>query len=260
MEILKELAEYLDQGKPFVLTTLVRTSGSVPRDPGARMLVFADGSISGTIGGGKFEKMVIDDALALFGGDANHLMKSYLLDETGPDAIGMYCGGKADVFFERHMRADTLYIFGGGHIGRDLAKIVSGLNFKIVVIDDRPEILGQYQKPVETILTDAEFSQNFPQIDANSHVVIVTHGHKGDRQVLAKVINTECAYIGMIGSRNKIARTYESLEKDGVEKARLEKVHSPIGLDIGAEGPYEIAIAIAAELIEVRRKRRASKS
>ncbi len=255
MDTFKLIAEYLEQGKPFVLATLVRTAGSVPREAGAKMLVFADGSIAETIGGGKFEKMVIDDALALFGGNANHLMKSYLLDETGPEAIGMYCGGKADVFFERYSRPETLYIFGGGHIGRDLAKIATGLNFRIVIVDDRPEILGQYQKPVETILTDAEFNQNFPQINANSFVVIVTHGHRGDRQVLAKVINTDCSYIGMIGSRNKIAKTFESLEADGIEKSKLEKVHSPIGLDIGAEGPYEIAIAIAAEIIAVRRKR-----
>jgi xanthine dehydrogenase accessory factor len=255
MEIFREIAEHLEAGRPFVLATLIKTAGSVPRDVGAKMIVFPDGTISGTIGGGNFEKMVIDDSLALFGGESSSLLKSYLLEESGPDATGMFCGGKAEVFLERFSRPDTLYIFGGGHIGRDLTKIALGFSFRIIVTDDRADILAQYQKPVETILTDAEFNLNFPEVDKSSYVVIVTHGHKCDREVLAKVINRDCAYIGMIGSRTKISKTFASLEESGVEKAKLEKVHSPIGLDIGAEGPYEIAVAIAAEIIAAKRKR-----
>ncbi|HBZ00956.1 MAG TPA: hypothetical protein DEO84_06505 [candidate division Zixibacteria bacterium] len=255
MEIFREIAEHLDSGRPFVLATLIKTAGSVPRDVGAKMIVFPDGTISGTIGGGNFEKMVIDDSLALFGSESSFILKNYLLEESGPDATGMFCGGKAEVFLERFSRPDTLYIFGGGHIGRDLAKIALGLSFRIVVTDDRAEILAQYQKPVETILTDAEFNLNFPEVDKNSYVVIVTHGHRCDREVLAMVINRDCAYIGMIGSRTKISKTFAILEESGVEKAKLEKVHSPIGLDIGAEGPYEIAVAIAAEIIAAKRKR-----
>jgi xanthine dehydrogenase accessory factor len=254
MGIYKEIAEQLESGRPFILATLIKTSGSVPRDVGAKMLVFPDGTISGTIGGGKFEKMVIDDGLALFAGDSSYLLKSYLLEEKGPDAIGMFCGGKADVFFERFSRPDTLYIFGGGHVGRDVAKIAGGLNFKIVVVDDRPDILAQYQKPIETILTDTDFNLNFPQVDKNSYVVIVTHGHKCDQAVLGRVINQDCAYIGMIGSKNKIAKTFKALEESGVERGKLDHVHSPIGLNIGAEGPFEIAVAIAAEIIAVKRK------
>jgi xanthine dehydrogenase accessory factor len=257
MDIYKEIAERLEQGKPFVLATLIHTSGSVPRDPGAKMLVFPDGVISGTIGGGKFEKMIIDDCLAMFADSSANQLKSYLLQDSGPDAIGMYCGGKAEVFLERFSRPDTLYIFGGGHIGRDLAKIALGLNFRIIVIDDRQDILSQYQSPVETILTDASFDLDFPQISDDSYVVIVTHGHKGDRDVLLKVINTNCAYIGMIGSKTKIAKTFASLEEAGIDREKLSGVHSPIGLDIGAEGPYEIAVAIAAEIIAAKRKQAA---
>jgi xanthine dehydrogenase accessory factor len=257
MQIYKEIAEYLDQGKPFILATLVRASGSVPREVGAKMLVFGDGSISGTIGGGNFEKLVIEDCLALFSSDSATMFKSYLLQESGPDATGMFCGGKADVFMERFSSPDKLYIFGGGHVGRDLVRVASGLNFRIIVIDDRLDILAQFQKPIATILTDIDYNQNFPPIDKNSFIVIVTHGHKCDYRVLLKVINQDCAYIGMIGSKNKIAKTFASLEEDGVEKASLERVHTPIGVAIGAEGPYEIAVAIAAELIAVKRKRAA---
>jgi xanthine dehydrogenase accessory factor len=259
MEIFREIAEHLEGGRPFVLATLIKTSGSVPRYVGAKMLVFPDGTISGTIGGGNFEKMVIDDCLALFGSDSSFQLKGYLLEESGPDATGMFCGGKAEVSLERYSRPDTLYIFGGGHIGRDLAKIALGLSFRTVVVDDRTEILAQYQKPVETIQTDVEFNLNFPQVDKNSYVVIVTHGHKCDREVLAKVINMDCAYIGMIGSRTKISKTFAILEESGIDRAKLEMVHSPIGLDIGAEGPYEIAVAIAAEIIAAKRKHAISK-
>jgi xanthine dehydrogenase accessory factor len=114
--------------------------------------------------------------------------------------------------------------------------------------------LAQYRPPVETIQTDSEFNQNFPIIDKNSFVVIVTHGHKCDRQVLEKVINIDCPYIGMIGSKTKITKTFADLEKVGIEHAKLERVHSPIGLNIGAEGPYEIAVSIAAQIIAVIRK------
>jgi xanthine dehydrogenase accessory factor len=254
MEIYRQIAELLKEGKPFVLATIIKTSGSVPRDVGAKMLVYPDGSIFGTIGGGAFEKMIIDDCLAMFKGESASQFKSYLLQDSGPDALGMYCGGNADVFLERYSRPDTLYIFGGGHIGRDLAAIATGLNFRIVIVDDRPEILAQYRYPVETVQTDSEFNQNFPTVDNNSYVVIVTHGHKCDRQVLEKVINIDCPYIGMIGSKTKISKTFADLEKVGIERAKLDKIHSPIGLNIGAEGPYEIAVSIAAQIIAVIRK------
>jgi xanthine dehydrogenase accessory factor len=138
MEIYHQIAELLGQGKPFVLATLINTSGSVPRDVGAKMLVYPDGSIFGTIGGGAFEKMIIDDCLAMFKGETTTQLKNYLLQDSGPDALGMYCGGKADVFLERFSRPNTIYIFGGGHIGRDLAMIATGLNFRVVIVDDRP--------------------------------------------------------------------------------------------------------------------------
>lgn len=254
MEINKQIAELITEGRAFVSATLVETKGSAPRDIGAKMVIFPDGSILGTIGGGNFEKMVIDDGLALSKSDSSHLLKKYRFEEKGTDSTGMFCGGEALVFLELFSKAQTLYIFGGGHVGRDLAKIALGLNFRIVVIDDRADVLNQYQKPVKTILTDANFNSDFPKVDKDSYVVIVTHGHKCDKEVLAKVITKDCAYIGMIGSKTKIAKTFEQLGEEGISKAKLAKVHSPIGLDIGAEGPCEIAVAIAAEIIAVKRK------
>lgn len=255
MEIYSEITDCLSRGKPLVLATLIRAVGSVPRDAGAKMLVFPDGSIAGTIGGGQFERLVIRDCLALFDGAARSVKKNYLLQESGRDATGMLCGGEAEVFMELMSPPTTLYIFGGGHIGRALVKISEDLGFRIVVIDDRPDILAQYRESIKTILTDPGYERDFPAIHPGSYVVIVTRGHKCDKEVLAKTINAGCAYIGMIGSRRKISRTFADLKENGVDPALLATVHSPIGLAIGAEGPHEIAVAIAAELIAEKNKR-----
>jgi xanthine dehydrogenase accessory factor len=256
MDIYQEIAARRATGEPFALATLIRTAGSAPRDVGAKMLVFPDGSIAGTIGGGAFEKFVIDDCRVLLGKEETHLLKTYLLTENGVDSTGMLCGGEAEVFIEINSSPDRLLIFGGGHIGRDLAKITAGLGFRTTIIDERPDILAQYQPPVGTILTDDTYSSNFPPIDKKSYIVIVTHGHKCDKDVLKKVILQDCAYIGMIGSKAKINTTFSRLEEAGIDKSLFARVHSPIGLNIGAEGPLEIAIAIAAEIISVRSAKR----
>lgn len=252
MGIFEEITSRRKSGQPFVLATIIKTSGASPREPGARMLVFPDGKISGTIGGGAFEKLVIEDCLGLFGSDQNHLLKRYSFTETGSDATGMSCGGEAEVFMEVSARPKKLIIFGGGHICRDLVRLAMGSGFSITVVDNRPEVLGQYHSPVTTIRTDDGFRENFPALDSDCFVVIVTHSHKNDRPVLEQAITRPCAYIGMIGSRNKIAEMYATLEKAGVDRKLLERVYAPIGLDIKGEGPYEIAVAIMAELIAVK--------
>lgn len=254
MDIYTEIAQKQAAGQPFVLATIVRTAGSSPRKVGTKMLVYPDGSISGTIGGGNFEKQVISDCLSLLNGEDFHLLKTYQFSQSGSEATGMYCGGEAEVFMELYTRPERLIIFGGGHIGQMLVKIANGLNFKITVVDDRKDILSLFSPPVETILTDPDYNLNFPSLDKNCYIVTVTHGHQSDRSVLEKVITYDCAYIGMIGSKTKVTKTFSALEESGVDKSLLKKVHAPIGLDIGAEGPYEIAIAIAAELIATRKK------
>ena len=254
MDFLDEINLSRKAGKAFALATLVETSGHTPRKAGAKMLVYTDGSIAGTIGGGNFERQVIDDCLALLNGAGGTLLKSYLFEESGPGSTEMICGGEGKVFMEAFAKPETLVIFGGGHVCRALVNVVTGLNFRIVIVDNREEILNQYQSSIQKILTGEHYDGNWPTLDKDSYVVIVTQGHMYDEQVLGKVIKHDCSYIGMIGSKKKIAHTFASLEKQGIAREQLAKVHSPIGLDIGAEGPQEIAIAIAAELIAVRRK------
>jgi xanthine dehydrogenase accessory factor len=254
MDIYEEIYNNKLSGKSFILATIIKTAGHTPRDAGAKMIVYPDSSISGTIGGGNFEKIVIEDCQSLFTANGNHLLKSYRFEESGPDSTSMLCGGEAQVFMELYAKPDTLVIFGGGHVGRALATVASGLNFKIVVVDNRQKILKEYQSPVSTILAGKDYDADLPALDKNSFVVISTQGHKYDKAILGRVIKGDIVYVGMIGSRKKIARTFADLEKEGIEKSLLKKVHSPIGLDIGAEGPHEIAISIAAELIAEQRK------
>jgi len=253
-DIFMEIHDFRSSGKPFVLSTIVRTAGSSPREAGAKMLVFPDGSISGTIGGGNFEKMVIDDCLGLFESGKSNLFKKYRFSQIGPDSTGMCCGGEAEVFLEFHGKADRLIIFGGGHIGLALSRIAGDLGFQITVMDDRQEILDLYPSSIETILTDADYKQNFPILDNRSYAVIVARSHKCDKSALEQALGFDCAYIGMIGSKTKVAKLTGALKEQGFDENRLKTVHAPIGLEIGAEGPHEIAVSIAAELIAVRRK------
>ena len=252
-DIFAEITANKLSGKAFVLATMVEASGHTPRDPGAKMIVYPDGTISGTIGGGNFEKLVIEDCLQMFADSKSYLLKHYLFEETGQDSTAMICGGEARVFMELFAQPENLVIFGGGHVCRALVEVAQGLDFKITVMDNRQEILQNYRPPVTTIYAGDSYAENYPALDDKSYVVIVTQGHKYDKDILGRVIKSDCAYIGMIGSKRKIAQTFASLQKEGIDKALLAKIHSPIGLDIGAEGPYEIAIAIAAELIATRR-------
>ena len=252
MSIFEEICDKQKAGKPFVLATIVRTAGASPRVAGAKMLVYPDGKISGTIGGGNFEKLVIDDCLHLLETGADQSMKKYGLSTATDNATGMSCGGEAEVFMEVSSRPKKLLIFGGGHVCQALVKLAIDSDFLITVIDDRTDILSQYRPPVLILQTDSDYRENFPSLDGDSYVVIVTRSHMHDQPVLAQVVKENCAYIGMIGSRAKIAKVFSSLEEAGVDRAVLERVHAPIGLNIKGEGPYEIAVSILAELIAIK--------
>ncbi|UCE67586.1 MAG: XdhC family protein, partial [Candidatus Zixiibacteriota bacterium] len=153
-DIFKEINCKIAAGKPFVLATIVQTAGSSPRRPGARMLVYPDGSIYGTIGGGKFEKLVIDDGVGLLNGNQETRLKIYKFTGEGSDSTGMSCGGEAKVFMEKYGKPKRLVIFGGGHVGRDLVKVAKDLDFSITVVDDRKDILESYDPGIKTVLTD----------------------------------------------------------------------------------------------------------
>lgn len=251
-DIYKEIATRIQQGQQFVVATIVAVKGSSPRRTGAKMLIFSDKTIIGTIGGGRFEKMVVDDAMVLFDNEAHHVKKTYRFTETGINATGMNCGGEAEVFMELLGNDVKLTIFGAGHIGCALATIATTVIKQITIVDDRQENLDNAPEHINKTLSGAEYLGNLPALDGNSYVVLVTRGHTTDLAVLSNVLKSDCRYIGMIGSKAKMVKMKSELEGDGFTQQEISKIKTPIGLDIGAEGPEEIAVAILAEIIAIK--------
>jgi xanthine dehydrogenase accessory factor len=247
--IFNEINRNITEGKPFIIATIIQTAGSSPRRTGAKMLIYPDGSIFGTIGGGNFENLVIKDGEKLFGENESTLLKKYSFSRQGSDSTGMCCGGEAKVFMEKFGKPRKLVVFGGGHVGKDIVRVSRELDFSVTVVDDRKEILEGYDSGIETFQTDEKYRDNFPALDENCYVVIVTRSHDSDRIVLGQVLKSNCAYVGMIGSQKKISKVFQSMRENGISEEKLSTVRAPVGLDIGGEGPYEIAISIAAELI-----------
>jgi xanthine dehydrogenase accessory factor len=254
MLLLKELNKALEAGQIFVLATIVKTSGSSPRKAGAKMIIYSDGTIYGTIGGGKFEKCVIEDSLQMLSNNAGHLFKKYSFTQTGKDAIGMSCGGNAEVFMELTGNQENLVIFGGGHIGFELAELALKSNFKVTVVDDTQENLDKYNSRIKTVLAETDYSGNIPELPRNCFIVLVTRSHSCDKEILKQVITNGNRYIGVVGSKAKSVKLFKHLEDSGVKPELFEAIHIPIGLDIKAEGPFEIAVSIIAELIAVKNK------
>jgi xanthine dehydrogenase accessory factor len=251
-DIYQEIVEVKNKGDAAALVTVISTEGSTPRETGAKMLVKADGSVVGTIGGGNLEFLAIKEALkAIQTGKSKRL--DYNLQPGGD--TGMICGGDAEVFIEPILSAPSLYICGGGHIGLVLAKIGKLLGFRVIVIDDRPEYANAERFPDADQTVVSEYKDTFTNVnvDRSSYIVIATHGHKGDETALAGALGTPARYIGMIGSRKKVEAVYVRLCKKGFSREQLGGIHSPIGLDIYAQTPEEIAVSIIAEIIAARR-------
>ena len=254
-DIYESIANLRRRGEKAVLATIVSTSGSAPRKESAKMLVLADGKIIGTIGGGAIEYQAYQESLKLMNGNESKLAH-YELTNADASKEGMTCGGIVDVFLEPIKPFPSLIIFGGGHISYFLARIGKMVDFRVTIIDDRPEFANHERFPEadETIAEDMASVTKRLEINGSSYIVIVTRGHMKDEQVLEWAVTTPAGYIGMIGSKRKIKTSFTYLQTKGIAKEQLDKVHSPIGLAIGAETPEEIAVAIMAEIIQVRRQ------
>jgi xanthine dehydrogenase accessory factor len=253
-DIYQEIVRIKEEGGEAALVTIVSVSGSTPREEGTKMLVKADGSITGTIGGGSLEAQVIDEAIKVIKqGKPQRLHMSLTAKKAGE--AGMICGGELGVFIEPILTPLTLYIFGGGHISLPLAKVGKLIGFNIVVIDDRAEFANTDRFPEAERVLAGDLNQSFGQlkIDKSSYIAIVTRGHQYDELVLEWALGTSAKYIGMIGSKTKVKTIFSHLMAKGVPKEKLDSVHSPIGLEIEAQTPEEIAVSILAEIIKVRR-------
>jgi xanthine dehydrogenase accessory factor len=249
----RTLLELLQAGRSCATATLVDSTGSSPGKLGHRMIVLPDRSVRFTIGGGPLEAMVIGDCLDLLARGEN-AVKEYRLVPEGEGAVGMVCGGMARVFIEAHLPAPTLMVFGAGHVGREVIRKAEGLGFRRRVADDRAEYLlaDEFPADVERIHCPDSFRGDLPEVDAGAFVVIVTRCHETDREILARLASQRLAYLGMIGSRRKVAAVREDLEGRGIPRERLAHLHAPIGLEIGARSPQEIALSILAEIVAVR--------
>jgi xanthine dehydrogenase accessory factor len=252
---LEKLTEHVRNGAPFVVATVVWSRGSTPRKPPARMIVREDGSSDFTIGGGPFEALVIEDAKAALKEGASAL-KSYRFLPVGENATGMTCGGEVDVFLEVHRRAARVVVFGGGHVALPLATLAKSTGFRVAVIDDRKEYASKERFPSadEVVFAEGGYARTDFPLETDDYVVIVTRCHETDEACLVHVLreDRDAAYVGMVASRRKARVLLARLLKDGLPAARLERVRSPVGLDIGAESPEEIAVAILAEILAER--------
>ena len=253
MDLFEEIVRMRRAGRRGALATIVHTNGSIPSYESSRMLVREDGSIAGTIGGGCVEADVWAAAKEVMHKESPRKMVFKLNNEASYDN-GLICGGTLEVFVEPILPQPILYIFGGGHVSMALAKTASAAGFGIVVVDDREQFANAQRFPMaQEILTsyDKAFTSVTP--NASSYLVIVTRGHRDDMRVLAWAVRTQARYIGMIGSKRKVLSTYKALEADGFRPEEFEQVYAPMGLEIGALSPEEIAVSITAELVAVRR-------
>lgn len=256
-ELLSELIAAREARRPFAVVTVAATTGSVPRAAGSKMFVYADGRISGTIGGGKFESLVIADAQTSMR-EKKPLLKTYPLREGSTDSFGAICGGDVTVFIEPQAVREAMYLVGAGHCAQAIAKLANECGLSVSVIDDRRELLAELPPAVVRVsdLSPVDFIASH-QWQNDEALVLVSRNHEIDREALAAAVEQAGAgYIGMIGSKRKVRHVFDHLRQSGVPEEKLARVYAPLGLDIGADSPAEIAISTIAEILGVLRQRK----
>jgi xanthine dehydrogenase accessory factor len=259
-EVFAAVAEALDRGEAAALVTIVSTTGSTPQRVGAKMLVFGDGRTVGTIGGGCYENDAFWKAREAITARSPRLVHYELSDDFAQET-GLVCGGQMDVYIEPIEPSPELYVIGAGHVGTELARLAQAVGFQVHVVDDREKFANRERFPdaTEVVAEDIPAWVARTQLPPHAYVVIVTRGHTNDLEALRAFATRDLRYLGLIGSRAKVARIYEALQQDGVAGEYLKRVHAPIGLDIGAVTPQEIAVSILAELIAVKHGRFSSR-
>jgi xanthine dehydrogenase accessory factor len=254
MDIYEQIVELRRQGRRGAVATITNVRGSIPSFQTAKMLVRDDGSIAGTIGGGCVEAEVWQAAREVMEEEKPRTL-TFNLNNNPKYDTGLVCGGTLDVFIEPVLPPALLYIFGAGHVAYNLYKVAAIAGFDVVVVDDREAYANRERFPDAREVIAEDFETVTARLDPpeSSHIVIVTRGHRDDMRILRWAVNTRARYLGMIGSRRKTISIYKELEKEGIPAGKFANVHAPVGLEIGAVTPEEIAVAIVAEMIAVRR-------
>ena len=251
-DVFRALVRAMDAGERTALVTIVSTSGSTPQRVGARMLVWEDGRTVGTIGGGCYENDASGKAREAIRASRPQLVRYSLNDELAAES-GLICGGMMEVFIEPVVPTPDLYLLGAGHVSMEVARVASATGFRVHVVDDREKFANSDRFPgAEVVVDDVPSWLQAAAIPPDAFVAVVTRGHRHDFEAVRALVRRPLRYLGLIGSRAKVLRIFEALEGEGVPPAALEAVHAPIGLDIGAVTPAEIAVSIVAELVAVR--------
>ncbi|MBP1603523.1 MAG: pucA [Acidobacteria bacterium] len=252
--VFKAALRALERGEEAALVTIVSTQGSTPQRVGARMLVFADGRIIGTIGGGCYENDAAGKARESIrtrkAGIARYDLSDALAEENG-----LICGGRMDVFIEPLDPLPRLLVVGAGHVSQHVARMAADVGFRVHVLDDRETFANRDRFPSADDVTVADIAAFLAAADLPpaAYVVVVTRGHTHDLAAMRALAGRPLRYVGMIGSRAKVARIFDALAGEGAPAEWIARVHAPIGLQIGAVTPEEIAVSIVAELVAVRR-------
>jgi xanthine dehydrogenase accessory factor len=254
MDVYEELLRLRNLGQKSALATIVDVRGSIPSYESAKLLVREDGSMIGTIGGGCVEAEVWNAAREVIETEKPKRLTFNLGQDAAYDN-GLICGGQLDVFVEPVLPIPHAFIFGAGHISKSLSKVATLAGFATVIVDNREAFANCERFPEAAAVHAEEYEEIFPKlvINESSYVIIVTRGHRDDMRVLKLAMGTQARYISMIGSRRKVINVIRELEREGLPHGAFERIHAPMGLDIGAISPEEIAISVAAEMIAVRR-------
>ncbi len=259
MDIYEQIVQLRHEGRRGAVATIVNVRGSIPSFRTAKMLVRDDGSIVGTIGGGCVEADVWQAAREVMESEKPRTL-SFDLNQDPKYDTGLVCGGTLEVFVEPVLPPALLYVFGAGHVAINVCEIATKAGFDLIVSDDRTSYATRERFPAAKEVHVLDFDEAVRKFDPNetSYIVIVTRGHRDDMRILRWAVHTRARYIGMIGSKRKVIAIFKALQDEGVPANLFDRVHAPIGLDIGAITPEEIAVAITAELIAVRRRANAN--
>jgi xanthine dehydrogenase accessory factor len=255
MDIYEQIVELRRGGRRGAVATIVNVRGSIPSFKTAKMLVRDDGSIVGTIGGGCVEAEVWQAAREVMESEKPRTLHFDLNQDPKYDT-GLVCGGTLDVFVEPVLPPALVYLFGAGHVASSLCQAAASAGFDVVVTDDRTSYATKERFPSAAEVHALDFDEATRTLDPNesSYIVIVTRGHRDDMRILRWAVQTRARYVGMIGSKRKVIEIFKALRNEGLQEHLFDRVHAPIGLDIGAITPEEIAVAITAELIAIRRQ------
>jgi xanthine dehydrogenase accessory factor len=251
-DVFRAVVRALDEGARAALVTIVSTNGSTPQRVGAKMLVYDDGRTVGTIGGGCYENDAAGKAREAIRLRRPQMVRYSLNDDLAAES-GLICGGQMEVYIEPVEPAPHLYLLGAGHVSVEVARIAQLVGFRVHVVDDRDRFANADRFPGAEVVVDdiADWLARTP-LPAGAYAVVVTRGHRHDHTAMRQLVGRPLRYLGLIGSRAKVVRIFEALVGEGMPAESLTSVHAPIGLDIGAVSPAEIAVSIVAELVAVR--------